>query len=105
MNHQGTKKIQTERLTLRMLEIQDAESLFQMGCLGTTELEAENIVRDMMKYYIDKDNYNWGIEYNGMIIGRIKDLNISNTECSSGTEINYYATRQSIFEDIISLNK
>ncbi len=77
MNHQGTKTIQTERLTLRMLDLQDAKSLFEAGCLGSTEEEAEKIVLDMIKYYVDKTNYNWCIEYDGKAIGRVKVNEIS----------------------------
>jgi RimJ/RimL family protein N-acetyltransferase len=80
LNHKGTQTIETERLTLRSLELQDSKSLFENGCLGSTEEETENIVGNMIKYYVDKDNYNWGIEYNGEVIGRVKVIEISSRD-------------------------
>ena len=80
MNHLGTNTIYTERLILRRLEQKDSKSLFDNGCLGSTEEEAENIVEEMIKYYVDKDNFNWGIEYDKKIIGRIKVIEISSRD-------------------------
>lgn len=71
MQHKGTQTIHTQRLVLRQLREQDAAALFENGSLGSTQQEARELVQNIIKYYKDADDYHWGIEYEGRMIGRI----------------------------------
>jgi [ribosomal protein S5]-alanine N-acetyltransferase len=77
MDHKGTVKIETERLILRKIVLNDSVSLYRSGCLGEDLEDAANIVLEMIRYYGDDANYNWGIEYDKKVIGRIKVTEIS----------------------------
>lgn len=77
MEHKGTQTIQTERLILRAICIDDAKSLYELGCLGSSYDESLNIVKTMIKCNNDIMNYNWVICYEGNAIGRIKVNEIS----------------------------
>lgn len=72
MIHKGTETLTTNRLVLRKLELDDALSLYEIGSLGKSLDDAENIVRLMMEYNNDPLNYNWVIVYKDKAIGRIK---------------------------------
>jgi ribosomal-protein-alanine N-acetyltransferase len=77
MEHCGTQSIQTKRLMLRSLCIDDAKSLHALGCLESTYDKSLEIVQTMIKYNSDIMNYNWVISYEGKAIGRIKVNEIS----------------------------
>ena len=79
MNHMGTSSIQTERLLLRRLVFNDAQALFALEKIGKTLDEAKEILCNMMADYPNMSYYHWGIEYEGVIVGRIKAHNISDT--------------------------
>jgi len=77
MNAIGTKELRTPRLILRKIHEQDAESLFECGCLGKTPEDALRTVQNMMQYSDDPMNFHWVLEYCGRAVGRIKAWDIS----------------------------
>ncbi len=83
LNHQGTKEIQTKRLTLRRFKIDDAQAMFDTWANdervtrfltwdvhGTVDV-TEFVVNDWCNFYEKQDFYNWAIEFEGKIIGSI----------------------------------
>ena len=72
MKQSGTQELATERLLLRKLRKEDAESLFAIGCLGSSLEDAVEIVANMMKHNDDPFTFHWVLDYQGKAIGRIK---------------------------------
>ena len=75
----GTKILNTSRLILRKIVIEDAESLFTVGSLGQSPEEANEIVDNMMKYNDDPMSFHWVLEYQGKAVGRIKGWEVDPT--------------------------
>jgi ribosomal-protein-alanine N-acetyltransferase len=90
MNHQGTNLIETSRLCLRRFKIEDAEQMF-LNWGSDDEVtkyltwqthknvdETRELLVLWIKYYENKDNYNWVIEIKETktIIGSISVVEI-----------------------------
>ena len=89
LNHNGTKTIKTERLTLRRFEIGDADAMFNNWANdpevtkfltwtphGSVELTKQLLGAWCASY--ESDNYyNWAIEFEGEIIGNISVVQVS----------------------------
>jgi RimJ/RimL family protein N-acetyltransferase len=99
LNHLGTINIETKRLILRKLSINDAQNVFYhwtsdpniMWAWGVHE-SVEQTKEEMAKWiknYVKKDYYEWGIETkeNNEIIGAICTIN--NVEEIKSCEIAY----------------
>ena len=83
MTHQGTKTIQTERLTLRRFVHEDADAMFQTWASDprvtrhlTWEPHASvDVTRKILDgwcaLYANPAYYHWGIVYNGQLVGGI----------------------------------
>lgn len=83
LNHQGTQTIKTSRLILRRLTVEDANDFFtklvnDRQVLKYTawpyhekEEQTEKMLASWSTAYDKMAFYNWGIEYDGSIIGNI----------------------------------
>ena len=83
MTHQGTKTIQTKRLTLRQFVREDADAMFQNWASDprvtrhlTWEPHASvDVTRKILDgwcaLYANPAYYHWGIVYNGQLVGGI----------------------------------
>lgn len=72
MNAIGTRELQTPCLILRRIREEDAEPLYEGGCLGDSLEEAQQILGAMMQYNDDPMNFHWVLEHQGQAVGRIK---------------------------------
>lgn len=85
MNHQGTKRLETERLILRRFVVEDADEMYR-NWAGDDEVTkyltwpshaAADVTRELLRLwtaqYEESDRYNWGIERkaDGKLIGNI----------------------------------
>jgi ribosomal-protein-alanine N-acetyltransferase len=106
--HKGTKNIETERLLLRRLEIEDAQEMFDHWAKDSDVTkyltwephknvdETKEILSQWMGLYDDKEYYQWGIcikETNSLVgsIGTVSHNN-DNDSCEIG-----YCISQSVW--------
>jgi ribosomal-protein-alanine N-acetyltransferase len=88
MNHKGTHIIRTERLVLRKIIAEDAEKVFLwMGDPEVCRYErwmphassgyTRGYIREVFHYELD-DEYQWGIELDGCLIGSVSIVAVDN---------------------------
>lgn len=101
MNHQGTKRIETERLILRRFAVEDAEAAYRNWCCdpGVTHFltwlphedlgATKEIVASWVAGYADPTFYQWAIELRalGEPIGSISAVNVN--ENIAAIEVGY----------------
>lgn len=89
MKQIGTNDIKTNRLLLRKIRIDDATSLYELGCLNGTIEEVTNNINNWIKQYENPLIYHFVIEYEGKAIGRIMAWEIStyNEYCQLGFDV------------------
>lgn len=97
MNHQGTKRLETDRLILRRFEIEDAQEMYNNWAsedevtkflTWPTHASVEvtkMLLTDWVSRYDGQDYYNWGIELKetGELIGNISVVKVQgNTQAA-----------------------
>ena len=89
MKQIGTNEINTKRLLLRRMRIEDAMSLKELGCLNGTLEEIKKNIENWIKEYENPLIYHWVIEYEEKAIGRIKVWEVStyNEYCQLGYDV------------------
>lgn len=89
MKQIGTKEIKTNRLLLRKIRIDDANSLQELGCLHGSIEEIEKNIDNWIKQYANPLTYHWVIEYEKKAIGRIMVWEVStfNEYCQLGYDV------------------
>ena len=83
MNHKGTQTIRTNRLILRKFTLDDANAMFNNWANDDTVTKyltwqthnnisvTRTILKTWVADYVNNDFYQWGIEYDGVLIGSI----------------------------------
>ena len=99
MKHQGTKPLQTERLLLRRLTTADAEEMYETWAKDRRVTEfltwpphaspeaTKKVLEAWEKEYEKDDYYQWGMVYEGRLIGSISVVRIQDQ--SEWAELGY----------------
>ena len=89
MNHQGTKTLTAERLTLRRFTVEDAPAMFGNWCSDPEVTkyvlweqhrsveETKTLLTDWCGQYEKPTFYNWGIEWEGQLIGNVSVVGVT----------------------------
>lgn len=99
LTHKGTQTIHTERLILRKFTVDDVQAMFEnwasdervtrylTWCPHKSPDETKEILERWCAAYENPDTYNWAMEYEGMPIGNISVVGLS--EKSEWVELGY----------------
>lgn len=103
LHHLGTASLDSERLVLRRFRVEDAQAMFDNWCsdpLVTATVEwnphpdagfTAQLLRDWVKGYARPNEYHWGIEMDGLLIGDIAAVSLN--ERTLSVEIGYCLSR------------
>ncbi len=94
IKHIGTKTINTKRLTLRKITVEDTEDFFKMCSKPSVSKYVTwnthkniEITRAVVENWVNsynRDRYLWAIEYNGKVIGNIDVVRLTDGNAELG---------------------
>ena len=103
MNHSGTKVLKTERLTLRPMQVRDAEDMYRNWAADPEVTKyltwqphasldvTRAILADWEAQYGKPDYYHWGMELDGQLIGAVSVVDVN--ERARAMELGYCMSR------------
>ena len=112
LTHKGTRELRTERLVLRRVALDDAETMYR-NWAGDDEVTkfltwpthaslevTEMVIADWLQNYERDDYYQWGIEFEGELVGTIAV--VSQSDRIEKAEIGYCMGRRWWHKGIMS---
>jgi len=103
MNHSGTKVLKTERLTLRPMQVRDAEDMYRNWAADPEVTKyltwqphasldvTRTILADWEAQYKDPKDCHWGMELDGQLIGAVAVVDVN--ERTRAMELGYCMSR------------